>query len=646
MRLRVGLGSVVAAGLIVGLVPGSVQGAEFGVPGAPSAVTSSLVSGGVRVSWDAPAVSSPPVSHYVVHAGQGSCPVRVPGSATSAVMPVVAGQKRVRPQVQAVNALGYSADGVSADAVNVRGKANPRYQNLQVLEFSDFHGAVEDGGPSIGAALLASAFKRDRAAVPATVIVSAGDQFGASPVLSAQFDELPTVQSLNLMGLDVATTGNHEHDKPLTHLRSMIEASEFPWVVSNYSTLKPLNFGGSKVEPFTIVDAGGVKVGVVGMNTEDTADVTPAGNLSFGRGGSKTIVISPKVRPVNRAAAAARAAGADVVVAALHQGWNANVGSEPTGRLVDVARELRGVDLAFGGHTHQTFASVVDGLPVAQTRNAGIEYSRTQVCLDAVSGKVVGSSMEFVTEEDLVGLKPDRRTARLIEDYKQKLGARLDEQIGVVDGVFPRGGNPPVERSGETAMGTYVAEAMRSKYGTDIGFITGGGIRDTFPAAGYEPLNKDLRRPGGFASGPYDVTLGDALAVFPFNNSTVTSTVTGKNLWAALENGVSQYSGGGRFPQVAGIRFSFDPSRPVGQRIVSVTTADGRPIAADDTVYTIATLDFLVDGGDDYKGYFTPVSAVVRDVLVDVLVEAVRADTAKSGSVRLPAADGRITKVG
>jgi 5'-nucleotidase len=561
-------------------------------------------------------------------------------------MPVVPGEKTIRPKVQAVNALGYSVDAVSSDAVNVKGQMDSQYLNVQVLAFSDFHGAVEDQGPSIGAALLASAFKRDRAAVPATVVVSAGDQFGASPVLSAQFDELPTVQALNLMGLDVATTGNHEHDKPLTHLRSMIEASQFPWVVSNYSTLQPLNFAGAKVDPFTIVEAGGVKVGVVGMNTEDTPDLTSAGNLSFGRGGLKTIAISPKVRPVNQAAAGARAAGADVVLAALHQGWNANVAGQPTGRLVDVARELHGVDLAFGGHTHQTFASVVNGLPVAQTRNAGIEYTRTQACLDTKTGKVIGAAVEFVTEEELAGLAPDRRTARLIEDYKQQLGAQLDEKIGVVEGVFPRGGNPPVERSGETATGTYVAEVMRSKYGTDFGFITGGGIRDTFPAAEYEPINKDLRRPEGSASGPYDVTLGDALAVFPFNNYSVTSTVTGKNLWAALENGVSQYPGAGRFPQVAGIRFAFDPSRPVGQRIIWVTKADGQPIAADDTEYTIATLDFIVNGGDDYADYFTPVTAVVRDVLVDVLVEAVRSDTEKSGSVKLPVADGRITRLG
>jgi 2',3'-cyclic-nucleotide 2'-phosphodiesterase (5'-nucleotidase family) len=96
--------------------------------------------------------------------------------------------------------------------------------------------------------------------------------------------------------------------------------------------------------------------------------------------------------------------------------------------------------------------------------------------------------------------------------------------------------------------------------------------------------------------------------------------------------------GAGHFPQVAGIRFSFDPSRPVGQRIVSVTTADGLPILADDTVYTVAALDFIATVGDDYTDYFTPVSAVVQAVMVDVLVEALRADTGKSGSVKLPGA--------
>lgn len=469
---------VVAAGILIGVLPRSVQADDFGVPNQPTGVEASLVGGGVRVSWQ-PVESSPPVRHYIVHAGQGSCPVMVPASATSAVMPVVAGQKVIRPQVQAVNAEGYSVSASSPKSVDVRGMASRRYQNVQLLSFSDFHGAVEDQGPSIGAALLAAAFARDRAKVPATVTISAGDQLGASPVLSAQFDDLPTVQALNMMGLQAATTGNHEHDQPLAHLRQMIGASDFQWVVSNYSTLKPLSSSRKKVDDFTIINAGGVKVGVVGMNTEGTAGSTPPGSLNYGPGGRKHIVISAQVRPVNHSAAAARAAGADVVIGALHQGWSANVDGQPMGRLIDVVRELRGVDVALGGHSHQTFASIVNGIPVAQTRNSGIEYARTQICVDKSSDRVVGSAVEYIREENLAGVKPDARVLALLNDYKKRLSDRLDVAIGKVDSVFPSGGNPSIERSAESPLGTYLAEAMRSKYGTDIGFFNGGGLRDT-----------------------------------------------------------------------------------------------------------------------------------------------------------------------
>lgn len=640
--------SAVAIGLALVLVGPTAPalGEQVGSPQAPTGVTATVVDGGVRVAWTPPAGAGKAITHYVVHAGQGSCPVTVGAQATSAVMPVVQGQRRITPRVQAVNAAGYSPDAKAAGSVNVKGRANPNFTNLQVLEFSDFHGAIDDTAGTIGAAVLVSAFERDRKAVPRTVTISAGDNFGASPALSSQFDELPTIQALNLMGLQVSTTGNHEHDRPLAHLRQMIDASDFAWVVSNYSTLAPLRTGKKKLEPFTVLDAGGLKVGVVGMNTEDTNEVTPPGNLDYGPAGRKTITISPDVAGVNKRVKAARAAGADVVIAALHQGWQANVDGVPTGRLIEVTRELRGVDLAFGGHTHQSFASIVAGTPVAQTRNSGQEYTRTQVCIDRRTDSVVGASTQMVTEAMLAGVTPDPQTAALVKDYKDRLSAKLDRRIGTVDGTFIRGGIPPVERAGESALGDYIADALRARYGTDLAFLTGGGLRDSLPATGYEPQDTTLRRPSPGSSGPYDVTLGDALSVFPFNNSIATTTVTGRNLWAALENGVSGYPSDGRFPQVSGLRFTFDPNRPEGQRIVSVTTADGRPIAADDTRYTVTTLDFLVDGGDGYEGFFSPTTAEIRDSLGDTFVDIISSDTARNTVVRVPILDGRITRVG
>jgi 5'-nucleotidase len=120
--------------------------------------------------------------------------------------------------------------------------------------------------------------------------------------------------------------------------------------------------------------------------------------------------------------------------------------------------------------------------------------------------------------------------------------------------------------------------------------------------------------------------------------------ITGKNLWAALENGVSQYPTAGRWPQVAGLKFTVDVSKPAFSRIVSVTKADGTPIAADDTKYSVATVDYMVYGGDGYT-QFDPSKQVLGGLLVDVFVDALKADLA-SGKPSVFTTDGRETVIG
>jgi len=239
---------------------------------------------------------------------------------------------------------------------------------------------------------------------------------------------------------------------------------------------------------------------------------------------------------------------------------------------------------------------------------------------------------------------PDAAGAALVKKYKDQLTSKLDVKIGQVSGVFPRGGSPAVERSGETPMGDYIADLMRAKYKTDFAIQNGGGIRDTFPAKTYIPANTALVRTG---TGPLDVTLGDAFTVFPFGNQIATTVVTGANLWKALENGVGgNYPGDGRFPQISGFKFSFDASKPVGSRIVSVTKNDGTAIAKDATEYTLTTLDYVIYGGDGYVNVFSPAQAKVKGALLDVFVDALKADMAAGKVTQVPAADGRIKKVG
>jgi 5'-nucleotidase len=634
------------------------------VPNAPTKVTSYIGASGVVVRWVAGAEVAPGVIGHVVSAGAGSCPIFVPIRNNSVVtMPVVVGQPAGTPVVQAVNAYGFSkptASNKSYTAAQLATVGNAANKAVQVLQLSDLHGAIEVGG-SFGAALLASNWAADRTANAATVAISAGDNIGAAPPISTEFEELPTIEALNLVKLDASIFGNHEHDRNIDHLNKMIGASDFQWVVSNYSAgaLDALKSGTKQAKNYTIIERGGVKIGIVGSNTPETIEQVFPGNLDYkdATGAKKTITINPGVAGVNAAIVEAKAAGADIVIAALHQGWLENSEGVAKGLFNTLASQIKGAAAIYGGHSHQTYASVLPGTVrtaptvLGQTRAAGVEYTRTQICMRA--GKVVGQSIQHVLRAAAPTINTgvlstvttqDVTAAAMVKKYKDQLSAKLDVKIGQVSGTFPRGGSPAVERSGETPMGNYIADLMRAKYKTDFAIQNGGGIRDTFPARTYIPAATGLVRTG---TGPLDVTLGDAFTVFPFGNQLATTVVTGANLWKALENGVGgNYPGDGRFPQISGFKFSFDASKPIGSRIVEVTKLDGTAIAKDSKEYTLTTLDFLIYGGDGYVNVFSPSQAKVQGALLDLFVEALKADMTAKKVTQVPAADGRIKKVG
>jgi 5'-nucleotidase len=497
-----------------------------------------------------------------------------------------------------------------------------------------------------------SNFVADRKAAAATITLSSGDNIGAAPPISTEFEEMPTIESMNLMKVDASTFGNHEHDRSLAHVQKVIGASDFQWVVSNYGdeSLAVLKSGDKVAKAFTIIDRGGFKIGVVGANTPETIEQVFPGNLDYkdASGAKKTIEIDPGVIGVNKAIVAAKEAGAEIVVVLIHQGWTENSDGVAKGLYNNLAARIKGAAVIYGGHSHQTFSTLIRNstrgqAPVllGEVRNAGVEYTRSQVCVK--NGKVVGSSLQHVLKAAAPTINTgivstvttaDVAGAALVKKYKDQLTSKLDVKIGSVSGVFPRGGSPAVERSGENPMGDYIADLLRAKYKTDFALSNGGGIRDTFP----------LVRTG---TGPLDVTLGDALTVYPFGNQVATTIVTGANLWTALENGVGgNYPADGRFPQVSGFKFTFDSSKPLGARIVTVTKNDGTPIAKDSTEYTLTTLDYIIYGGDGYVNVFSPAKAKVYGALLDVFVDALKADMAAGKITQVPALDGRVKKVG
>ena len=230
----------------------------------------------------------------------------------------------------------------------------------------------------------------------------------------------------------------------------------------------------------------------------------------------------------------------------------------------------------------------------------------------------------------------------MVADYKSKLQAKMDVKVGQVNIVTPIAGTPPVQRSGEHAFGNWSADVVRAKYGTDFALVNGGGIRSTFPASNYEPADTTLVR-GDAATGPYDIVLGDVYTIQPFGNVFSIIEVTGTQIWAALENGVSRYPSDGRWPHVSGMKFTVDVTKDVGSRIVSITDLSGVAIAKDSTTYTLALTDFVAKGGDGYN-MFDVAKLQVRDLDAEVLIEALRADMA-AGKVTEMKLDGRTTVI-
>ena len=659
-RKKTGFGvfAIAAALLVTMVTPIAQANTVYDKPQAPTNVTSYLSSRGVMVKWTASPTANPEITHYVVSAGSGSCPIIVPATNNRNVtMPVVVGQPGGTPVVQAVNAYGFSAAARSkqsytaAQLATVASASN--IKSVQVLQLSDLHGAIEASATNIGSAVLASAFANDRKNAAATVTLSAGDNIGAAPPISTEFEELSTIESMNLMKFDVSAFGNHEHDRNLAHVQKVIGASDFQWVTANYgdSSLAVLKSGTKAAKSYHIIERGGVKIGIVGANTETTIEQVFPGNLDYtdASGAKKTIEIQAGVTGINAAIAAAKKDGADLVVAVIHQGWSENAGGVAVGVINDMALQIKGAAAIYGGHSHQTFAALVPGKQkiqgtlLGQTRNSGVEYTRSQICVNTDTDKVIGSSIETINKAAVATVTADTETAASVKKYKDQLTSKLDVKIGSVSATFPRGGSPAVERSGENPMGIYIADLLRAKHKTDFALTNGGGIRDTFPARSYVPVDPKLVRTG---TGALDVTLGDALAVYPFGNQVATTIVTGENLWKALENGVSGFPADGRFPQVSGFKFTFDPAKAVGSRIVSVTKNDGTAIAKDQTVYTLTTLDFIIYGGDGYANVFSPTKAKVLGALLDVFVDGLKADMAAGKVTQLPALDGRVKKIG
>lgn len=510
---------------------------------------------------------------------------------------------------------------------------------IQILHLSDWHGQLDPvivgSTPVGGAAAMSSYFKADRTLNPLTLTLTGGDAFGATPPLSNYFLDEPAVKALNLMGLTADTFGNHNFDRGIAHLQTMIDLADYDFISSNLSNLDSNLIG--VASPYKIYVLDKVKVAVIGITNEEAPTLVFPGN--FG-----TMVPTDSVVGAMAARAAAREQGASVFIAVAHKGVTGVDGSgNATGPLIDFANSVTGFDLILGDHTDARYEGRHNGALVVEELSHGLGYGKIKLQVSQTSGRhVISSSVQFVTPVTAAAPGgPDQAIVEMLAPYRTQLDAIFKVVSGQATKVIPRSdscGNS-AGRTCESLIGDVVTDAMRTTYGTDFAITNSGGLRDslTCPAVGNSVCNPS-------SPPPYNITNGQVFAVLPFGNLTTTATVTGAVLKTMLENGVSTMPAvNGKYAQVSGLCFTYDIASAAGSRVTGAVrqAADGSctGAAVDLTAgssYFIAENDFMALGGDGYPIIFR--TSVTQAPLYSVLNDYVA-----SRSPLAPSLQGRIT---
>ncbi|HVM17007.1 MAG TPA: 5'-nucleotidase C-terminal domain-containing protein [Gaiellaceae bacterium] len=505
--------------------------------------------------------------------------------------------------------------------------------NIQLVTVSDWHGQLTPTGGAGGAAYLKTYFDAAKAENPNTLFFMAGDSIGATPPISSFFEDVPAIRAMNMMGITADTFGNHNFDRGVDHLQEMVDLAEFDFVASN---LRNLDENLSGVERVALYDVGGVTVGVVGIVNEEAPTLVSPGALG-------TLEITDSVKAANAGAIAARKAGADVVVVLTHKGVRGlNADGSAFGELIDLAENVAAgqIDVIVGDHTDFQYSGIhQDRVLVVENKSKGLTYAKIQLAVDPQAGRVVSRSASFHVPTT-AGVTPDPE----IQAYINELNAQLAPILGTVIGSSSR----VVLRSDscgradgrlcESLVGNVVTDALRTTYGTDFAITNAGGLRAalTCPAAGSGGFC-----PTGATPPPYPITRGSVLGVLPFGNVSATAMVSGAEVAAYLEHGVSSMPGAnGRFPQVSGLCFTYDVSAPVGSRVTSIVrqAADGTcttEMVLPGNTYTLATNDFMAAGGDGYP-------AIISKATTRNIMDADVATYVASNSPLSPAIQGRI----
>lgn len=471
------------------------------------------------------------------------------------------------------------------------------------LHTNDVYEISPKGGQG-GLAQLKTLLDRERAANPNTVTTFGGDLISPS-VMSGVTQGAQMIDLYNALGTEVAVPGNHELDFGPEVMRKRLGEASFPWLGTNV-----LGPDGKPLPPLAatlMLERGGYKIGLLGLLTPDTEELSSPG---------PDIRLAPVTATATAATAALREQGADLVVALTHQD------------LADdraLLQGVKGLDIVLGGHDHEPITFLEGGKLLIKAGYDAHFLAAVDITLDRVKK---GDKETVVWSPGwrylpTAGVAPEPGIQAKVDAYNVELDKELLVPVGKTTVLLDS--TRETVRTKESNIGNLIADAIRESVGADVAIANGGGIRGDRT---YDPGTTLTRK--------------DILGELPFGNVTVLLELTGADLLAALENGVSQVEDkAGRFPQVSGMSFTYDAARPAGSRIVGVKIAGADLDPA--KLYRLATNDYVYGGGDGYTSLGRG-KALIDPSGGKLMASMVMDWIAAKGEVA-PAVEGRITRL-
>ncbi len=494
--------------------------------------------------------------------------------------------------------------------------------DVTILHANDTHAHLEEwsyyGEPiNGGIARMYTAAEQVRSEVDNVLFLHAGDSFQGTLYFN-QWQGEEEAYFWGKLGIDAMVIGNHEFDSGPGTLRSFINGAEFPVISANVDASAEPELSGV-IEPYIVKEFGEAKVGIFGLTTPETAYISNAGaNVKF----------NDEVETAKAMVAELEGMGINKIVALTHSGYSADK---------NLAGAVDGIDVIVGGHSHTPLGPMGDAVGEYPTVVSSPNGGQVLIVHDAEWGGWLGrldvsfDEAGVVTSYNGAPIHLDESVepnAEILQDV-ERFGAPIEALKNTVVGeatVLLNGAREDV-RAKETNLADLICDAMlwkTSSQGTQLCITNGGGIR-----ASIDPGN---------------ITMGDVLTVLPFGNQIATFGLKGADVWAALEHGVSKVEeGAGQFPQVGGMKYTYNPNNAAGSRILSVEVknADGTFSPIDpDAMYKVTSNNFMRGGGDGYdmlaNNAVDPYDAGA--VLADAVAEYIEMNSPISVET-----DGRIT---